>query len=288
MSGVGTNGAGPVHIHITPRRGWFHWELGELWKYRELILLFTRKSLTVTYKQTILGPLWLLLNPLLHSFVYMVLFGHIAGLGTEGVPEMLFYLTGTAAWGFFATCLSMNSTVFTSNAHLFGKIWFPRLAVPIANLFTALVKFGVQLLPALVLVVRHGAAGTVTPDWRFCLLLPLTVLQLALLGLGCGLIVSSVTAKYRDLNALVPVGTQLWMYATPVVYPLSVIPAGIIRKTVLINPVTAPMELFRRALLGVGTPAFRYVAASWAITLVILVLGISLFHRVERNFLDTV
>ncbi len=276
------------HTHITPKKGWFRWGLKDLWTYRDLIFLFTKKSLTVTYKQTVLGPLWLLLNPLISSFVYMVVFGRIAGLGTEGVPEMLFYLTGTAAWNFFSACFSGNSTVFTSNATLFGKIWFPRLTVPIATILSAMVRFAVQLLPALALLIYYGAKGAVHPDWRYCLLLPAVVIQLALLALGCGLIVSSMTAKYRDLNALVPIGTQLWMYATAVVYPLSVIPAGIIRRIVLINPVTAPMELFRRALLGVGTPHLRYVALSWAITLFVLFLGLSLFHRVERNFLDTV
>lgn len=277
-----------THIRITSKPSWLRWNLKDLWKYRDLILLFAKKSIKVTYTQTVLGPLWLLLNPLLSSFVYMVLFGHIARLGTEGVPEMLFYLTGTAVWGFFSTCFHTNASIFTYNAYLFGKIWFPRLTVPLSNLLTALVKFGVQLLPALALLVFHTIRGEVCPSWQFCLLLPLTILQLALLGLGCGLVVSSLTAKYRDLSALVPVGTQLWMYATPVVYPLSVIPAGIIRKTVLINPVTAGMELFRKALLGVGTPAFRYVAASWTITAVVLFVGLALFHRVERTFLDTV
>ncbi len=280
--------AEPERTHITSKPSWLHWNLKDLWKYRDLVFLFARKSLTVTYKQTILGPLWLLLNPLISSFVYMVIFGRIAGLGTEGVPDMAFYLTGTAAWGFFSTCFSGNSTIFTSNAHLFGKIWFPRLTVPLANILTALVKLGVQLLPALALVVHYTVRGVVSPDWRYCLLLPVTILQMALLALGCGLIVSSATAKYRDLNALVPVGTQLWMYATPVVYPLSVIPPGIIRRTVLLNPVTACMELFRKALLGMGTPHLRYVATSWAITLVILLAGLALFHRVERTFLDTV
>lgn len=280
--------AGLVHTHITAKPAWLQWRLGELWKCRDLIVLFAKKSLTVTYKQTVLGPLWLLLHPLIYSFVYMILFGRIAGLGTEGVPEMLFYLTGTAAWGFFSTCFSNNSTIFTSNAQLFGKIWFPRLTIPLANLLTALVRFGVQLLPELALLVYYAAHGVVHPDWRFCLLLPVTILQIALLALGCGLLVSSATAKYRDLNALVPIGTQLWMYATPVVYPLSVIPAGIIRRTVLLNPVTACMELFRKALLGVGTPYLRYVTASWVITAAILFAGLMLFHHVERTFLDTV
>lgn len=287
---MNTASSGPVlvHTHIDARQRWFQWDLRGLWKYRDLIVLFAKKALAVTYKQTILGPLWLLLNPLISSFVYMVLFGHIAHLGTEGVPEMLFYLTGTAVWGFFSACFTGNSTIFVANAHLFGKVWFPRLTVPLANILTALVKLGVQLLPALALLAHYAASGEVLPDWRYCLLLPVVVLQLALLALGCGLIVSSATAKYRDLNALVPVGTQLWMYATPVVYPLSVIPAGIIRRTVLLNPVTACMELFRKALLGVGTPHLRYVAASWTITIFVLAMGLALFHRVERNFLDTV
>ena len=273
---------------ITPRGQSFLAELRELWRYRELTLLFARRSLTVSYTQTILGPLWLLLSPLLSSFVYLILFGRIAKLGTEGVPELLFYLTGTAVWGFFSTCFTANSHIFTANAGLFGKVYFPRLAVPLSELLTAAVRLLIQLLPALALMVYYAARGIVRPDGWYCLLLPLVFLHLALLGLGCGLIVSSLTARYRDLNALVPVFTQLWMYATPVVYPLSVLPAGPIRRAVLLNPVTASMELARRALLGVGTPELRYVAASWGITAVILCVGLLLFHRVERTFLDTV
>ena len=276
------------HTHIDSRKRWFGWNLGELWRYRELVLLFTRNALKTTYVQTILGPLWLILSPLLSSFVYLVLFGHIARLGTDGAPELLFYLTGTAAWGFFSSCFQSNSSIFPSNAHLFGKIWFPRLTVPLSNLLTALVKFGVQLLPALVLGAWHWAHGAIRPDGWMWLLFPLAVAQIGLLGLACGLVYSALTAKYRDLHALVPVGTQLWMYATPVVYPLSVLPAGIIRRVVLINPVTAPMELLRRALLGVGTPELRYVLWSWAVTLIVLLAGLLLFHRVERNVMDTV
>ena len=275
-------------IHITSNPNWFHWDLQGLWKYRELIRLFVKKSLTVTYKQTILGPLWLILNPLLSSFVYMILFGRIAALGTEGIPQFLFYLSGTALWTFFSTCLSANSTVFVSNARLFGKVYFPRLVVPVSNCITALVKFGVQLIPVLILLLHAIIQGTVSPRPIWLLVLPFCLLQTALLGMGCGLILSSITARYRDISSLVPVGTQLWMYATPVVYPLSRLPAGLIRRTVLINPVTMCMEVYRRALFGIGQIEWRYLLCSWAITAVILALGLLLFSHVERTFLDTV
>ena len=274
--------------HITAKTQWFRWDLRGLWKYRELIRLFTRKSLTVTYKQTVLGPLWLVLNPLLSSFVYLILFGRIAGLGTEGIPQFLFYLSGTALWGFFSGCLTSNSTVFLSNAHLFGKVYFPRLAVPVSNCLTALVKFGVQMIPVAALLAWYIVTGAVTPKPVWLLVLPFCLLQTALLGMGCGLLLSALTARYRDLTSLVPIGTQLWMYATPVVYPLSLLPPGKIRYAVLINPVTMCMEVYRRALMGVGQIELRYLLCSWGITAVILLAGLLLFHKVERTFLDTV
>ena len=274
--------------HITSEARWFHWDLKGLWRYRELIRLFAKKSLTVTYKQTVLGPLWLIVNPLLSSFVYMILFGRIADLGTEGIPQFLFYLSGTALWTFFSTCLTANSTVFLSNAHLFGKVYFPRLTVPIANCITALVKLGVQLIPVAGLLVYYIIQGAVEPHPVWLLLLPFCLVQTGLLGMGCGLILSSITARYRDISSLVPIGTQLWMYATPVVYPLSRLPSGVIRRTVLLNPVTMCMEVYRRALFGIGQVQWRYLFCSWAVTAGILLLGLLLFSHVERTFLDTV
>ena len=274
--------------HITAKRSWFHWDLKGLWKYRELVRLFAKKSLTVTYKQTVLGPLWLIVNPLLSSFVYLVLFGRIAELGTEGIPQFLFYLSGTALWTFFAGCLNANSTLFLSNAHLFGKVYFPRLAVPLANCITALVKLAVQLIPVAGLLVYYVVKGKVEPHPAWLLLLPFCLVQTGLLGMGCGLILSSITARYRDLSSLVPVGTQLWMYATPVVYPLRRLPEGIIRRVVLVNPVTMCLEVYRRALFGIGQIEWRYLFCSWGITALILVIGLLLFSHVERTFLDTV
>lgn len=277
-----------IHTHIDARLRWLDWRPGELWRYRDLIALFAKKSLKVAYTQTVLGPLWLLISPLLSSIVYLILFGRIAKLGTGGAPELLFYLTGTAGWGFFAACFQNNSGVFGANAYLFGKIWFPRLTVPLSNLLTALFRLGVQLLPALALAAVHWARGEIAPNGWGLLLLPLTVAQLAFLGLGCGLIVSALTARYRDLGALVPVGTQLWMYVTPVVYPISALPAGAIRRLVLVNPATAGMELLRCALIGTPPPAAGVVAAAWGVTLALLFLGLLLFHRVERTVMDTV
>jgi len=177
-----------THTHITSEPQWFRWDLRALWRYRDLTALFAQKALTVTYKQTILGPVWLVLNPLITSFVYMVLFGHIARLGTEGVPEMLFYLTGTAAWNFFSACFSNNSTIFVANAQLFGKVYFPRLTVPLSNLLTAAVRLGVQLLPALVLIVWYTSKGTIRPDGWFILLLPVTlVVSMLISALSCQL-----------------------------------------------------------------------------------------------------
>ena len=254
----------------------------------ELVRLFAKKSLTVTYKQTVLGPLWLIVNPLLSSFVYLILFGRIAALGTEGIPQFLFYLSGTALWTFFAGCLTNNSTVFLSNAHLFGKVYFPRLAIPLANCITALVKLGVQLIPVAGLLVYYVIKGEVEPHPAWILLLPFCLVQTGLLGMGCGLILSSITARYRDLSSLVPIGTQLWMYATPVVYPLARLPEGTIRRFVLLNPVTMCMEVYRRGLFGVGQIEWRYLLCSWGITAMILLIGLLLFSHVERTFLDTV
>ena len=247
-----------THTHITAEQPIFHLGLRDLWRYRDLTFLFTKKSLTVSYKQTILGPLWLIINPLLSSFVYMILFGRIAGLGTEGVPQFLFYLTGTSLWGYFSGCFQSNSTLFTSNAGLFGKVYFPRLTVPLSNILTAMVRLGVQLGMVVILVLYYTAAGKLHPDPVWLLAFPVVLVHCALLALGCGLILSALTARYRDLAGFIPVGTQLWMYATPVVYPLSTIPAGTIRRFVLLNPVTMDMELLRRALLGVGSVQPRY------------------------------
>lgn len=276
------------HIHITAKHRWFDLKLGEVWRYRDLIMLFTKKTMTVSYKQTILGPAWLIINPLLSSVIYMVLFGRIAHLSTEGVPQILFYLTGNAIWGFFSTCLTNNSSTFVSNAGLFGKVYFPRLSVPISNVLSALIRFAIQMLLVIVFLVCFTLKGMVTPCFGEWLFLPLILLELGLLGMGFGVLISSLTTKYRDLSVLVSFCVQLWMYATPVVYPLSQLPEGRLRKLLLLNPVTAPIEQFRHAVLGVGTVNLGYGLVSMGMTVCVALLGIILFHRVERTFMDTV
>lgn len=277
------------HTHIGAERPKLSLGLKELWQYRGLVRLFAKKSLTTQYKQTILGPLWVILTPLLSSLVYMMVFGGVAHLGTGGAPKLLFYLSGTALWGFFAACLGNNAGVFSGNAGLFGKVWFPRLAVPASNVLTALVRFGIQFALVLAVLLCSLKGGAVHPSWAVIPVLPLLLLQLAILGTGIGLLLSALTAKYRDLAALVGIGVQLWMFATPVVYPLSELQTGsVLRGAIVWNPVTMPMELYRKVLLGTGTVSAGWYLLSWGITLLLGFLGLAAFRRKERDFIDTV
>ncbi len=276
------------HIHITSRKRWFDLNLREVWRYRDLIFLFTKRSFVVTYKQTILGPVWIFLNPLISSLMYAFVFGGIAGIGTDGVPQILFYLCGSAIWGFFSSCLNKNAHTFTANAGVFGKVYFPRLAVPISNVMSSVIQFGVQTVLVLIFLLYYVITGAVHPNWLAWLAIPLVLLHLGLLGMGLGVIISSLTTKYRDLSILVTFGVQLWMYATPIVYPMSQLDAGWMKTVLMINPVTAPVEVLRYALLGHGTIMPGYLALSWAITLLITVFGVMVFNRVEKTFMDTV
>lgn len=273
---------------ITAEHKWFELNLKEVWKYRDLIWLFTKRSFVVTYKQTILGPLWIFLNPLISSLMYAFVFGGIAGIETDGVPQLLFYLSGNAIWIFFSTSLNKNATTFVSNANVFGKVYFPRLTMPISNVLSSVIQFGVQMLLVLVFLAYYVAVGAVAPNWEAWLLIPVVLLHLGLLALGCGIIISSLTTKYRDLSILVTFGVQLWMYATPIVYPMSTLGDGLMKTILMVNPVTAPVELFRYALLGVGTVDWGFYALSWVVTIVVTMLGIMIFNKVEKTFMDTV
>ena len=276
-----------AHIHISARSKPFALKLGELWEYRDLVLLFTRRRLTVSYKQTILGPLWLLINPLLTSLVYMILFGSIARLSTDGVPQLLFYFSGHAFWSYFSSCVSRNADTFTGNASLFGKVYFPRLVIPVSDLLSGIVLLGIQLIPAALLLIYYCVRGLVSPRWAYWPLLLPAILLLGLMGLGVGIIISSLTTKYRDLSVLVGFGLSLWMYASPVVYPLSTV-SGRVRSLVLLNPVTAPLELLRYALFGSGSILWGRLLYALLFTLGVDILGIYIFNRVERTFMDTV
>ena len=263
-------------------------KLHEVWEYRDLIFLFTKRNFTTLYKQTILGPLWLFVNPVLTAVMNMVVFGGIARLGTDGVPQLLFYLSSSGIWSYFASCVTGNATTFTGNAGLFGKVYFPRLTVPLSNILSNAIRFGIQMVLVAVLLCYYGAAGMLQIHLLRLLLIPLILLVLGMLGMGIGILISSMTTKYRDLSVLVGFGMGLWMYATPVVYPLSELEAGMLRNLILLNPVTAWVELFRYCLLGVGTVLHAHLLGSAAVAVGILLLGIAIFNQVERTFMDTV
>lgn len=276
------------HTHITAKHNWFDLNLKEVWQYRDLIVLFTKRTFTLTYKQTILGPAWIFLNPFLTSIIYTFVFGGIAGMSTDGVPQILFYLCSNAIWVFFANCVNRNASTFTANAAVFGKVYFPRLTMPISNVLSSIVQFGVQMSLVVVFLVYYVIRGEISPNWWAWLLIPLVLIHLGILGLGFGIIISSLTTKYRDLAILVTFGVQLWMYATPVIYPLSQLGDGLMRKAIMLNPVTAPVEVLRYAILGQGTIVPEYYAISVAVSIFVAVFGVMIFNKVEKTFMDTV
>lgn len=276
------------HVHIRAKTRLFELNLGELWRYRDLIALFTKRNFILIYKQTILGPLWILLQPLFTTIIYTVVFGGIAGIPTDGVPQLLFYMGGTALWTFFSQSLTKTSTTFTANARTFGKVYFPRLVMPVSTVLSCAINFLVQLALFLVLWAVFLAKGAVSPNYVGILLTPVILLYLGLLGMGLGIIISALTTKYRDLSMLVTFGVQLWMYITPVVYPASTIESGALKTLVMLNPVTCAVETFRWAFTGAGEVSLLWWGVGAAVTLVVVLLGVIVFNRVEKTFMDTV
>lgn len=276
------------HIHISSRHRWFDLNLKEVWQYRDLIYLFTKRNFVVSYKQTILGPAWIFLTPLFSSIVQAFVFGGIAGIETDGVPMMLFYLCSNAIWTFFSSCLVQNANTFTANAYVFGKVYFPRLTTPISNVLSCIIRFGIQMILVLIFMVYFLIQGTVSPNWLAWMVIPVELVHLGILGMGFGIIISSMTTKYRDLTVLVEFGVSLWMYLTPIVYPLSTLTEGWMKTVLMCNPVTVCVELMRYAILGKGTIDWMFYGLSWTVTLAVAVFGVMIFNKVERNFMDTV
>lgn len=276
------------HTHISSKHSLLNLNLKEVWRYRDLITLFVKRDFTVSYKQTILGPAWLFITPLFSSIVQAFVFGGIAGISTEGVPDLLFYLCNNAVWTYFSACMTRNARTFTDNAYVFGKVYFPRLTTPIANVLSTVIRFGIQMLLVLFFLVFFLIRGQVHPNWLWWLMIPVELLHLGILGMGFGIIISSLTTKYRDLSILVDFGVSLWMYATPVVYPLSTVADGWMKTLLWVNPVTSSVELMRYAVVGQGTLNWGWYALSWGITLLVAFLGIMIFNKVERTFMDTV
>jgi len=273
---------------IKPRSKLFSFNLREIVHYRDLILLFTKRDIATVYKQTILGPLWFVIQPVLNTIIFIFVFGSLAKLSTDGIPQVLFYFGGTMLWQFFQVNLTQVSDTFISNASLFGKVYFPRMTVPLSKLLSNGVALGIQAVTLAVIYIWIVLTGNaVRPSPWFVLVLPLTILWLSALSFGIGTIISALTTKYRDLRQMLLFGMHLWMYATPVVYPLSQI-QGDIRWIMFINPVSAPIEIFRVFAFNAGDVASGLVVTSLAVTVILLFLGFVLFHRNESTFVDVV
>jgi len=272
---------------IRPKTGWFDLHLSDLWKYRDLTMLFVWRDFVAQYKQTILGPLWHVIQPLFTTLLFTLIFGRVAKLSTDGVPPMLFYLAGITCWNYFAACLNRASGTFINNAGIFGKVYFPRLCVPVSIVISNLIKFGIQFALFIAIFGYYYLQGTNIHPNSLVLLTPLLLLIMAALGLGSGIIVSSLTIKYRDLQVLVTFGVQLMMYATPVIIPLSKVPEKY-RWAMLANPMSSVIETFRFAFLGSGIFDPLQLLYSIVSTTIILFIGVVLFNHVERTFMDTV
>jgi lipopolysaccharide transport system permease protein len=272
---------------IRPVSGWLNFNLAELWKYRDLIALFVRRDFVATYKQTILGPLWFLIQPLFSTIVFTIIFGKIAKIPTDGMPPMLFYMAGIVSWNYFSTCMTNTANTFVANASIFGKVYFPRLAVPVSVVIINLATFAIQFALFLCFLFYFMLRGAPIHPSPWILLIPLLMVQMGILGLGIGIIVSSLTTKYRDLTFVVGFGTQLWMYATPIVYPMSQIPEKW-QWLYALNPMAAIVETFRFAFLGAGSINTTALLISASMTLTLFVVGVVLFSRIEKTFMDTV
>lgn len=272
---------------VTAKRPMIDFNFSEIWRYRDLIYLLVRRDFIATYKQTILGPLWFLIQPLFSTVVFTIIFGQVAKLPTDNIPPFLFYMCGLVAWGYFADCLGKSAATFSGNANIFSKVYFPRLTVPIANAITNLATFGIQFALFLIVLGYFALKGApVEPSWRV-IVLPLLVLQMAMLGIGFGCIISSLTTRYRDLAMLLGFFIQLWMYASCVLFPLSLYPKQY-QWILVLNPMVPVIESFRFAFLGAGTVEIYQLVSGAIVSLVVLVVGVVIFRRVERTFSDTI
>lgn len=260
--------------------------LKEVWRYKDLVYMFVKRDFVSSFKQTILGPIWFFINPIFTTVVYLVVFGGIANISTDGAPKILFYLSGVTLWNYFSSCLNGTSNVFTSNAAIFGKVYFPRLVMPISIVFSNLMRFGVQMVLFLIAFLYYLTKGEVQPNW-WILATPFLILLMAMFALGVGMIFSSMTTKYRDLQMLLGFGVSLYMYATPVIYPVSALPKAI-QPYAAWNPLTGIFECFKYGWLGVGEFNPTMLAISSLIILLLLAIGTITFNKVEKSFMDTV
>lgn len=273
---------------IKPHEKLWHVDFKEIWRYRDLVTLFVKRNIIVQYKQTILGPLWFLIQPVLTVLMNMVVFGGIAKMSTDGIPQPLFYLAGNVCWFYFSDCLNQTSSTFRSNAGMFGKVYFPRMVVPISTVMSNLLRFGIQLGLFIAMYLYFFVNGADLQPNMHLLLLPVLVIMMAGLGLGFGILISSMTTKYRDLSVLFGFIVSLWMYATPIVYPMSMVPDERLRTVILLNPMTSIIEAFKFSVFGEGYFSWGALGYSFTFMCILLLFGIVIFNRVQRSFMDTV
>ena len=273
---------------ITPRDRLLTLDWREIWRYRDMFLLFVARNFRTAYKQTILGPLWFVITPVLSVIVYVAVFGGIANIPTDGLPPILFYLLGISVWGYFSSCLSATSNSFVTNADIFGKVYFPRIIMPLVAVTTNLLTFGIQLLIFAAFYIYYAATGTeLAIHWQI-VLFPLLVLILALMSVGFGMIFSSLTTKYRDLQIMLVKIISLWVYVTPVIYPLSMVTNPKLHLAMSLNPVTPVMEAIKYSLLGQGQFSWLWLGYSVLFTVILLIFGLMMFNKVQKSFMDTV
>lgn len=273
---------------IRPQEKLWKINLKEVWAYRDLITLFVKRNIVVQYKQTILGPLWYLIQPILTVIMNMVVFGGIAHMSTDGIPQALFYMAGNVCWFYFSDCLNQTSNTFVANQGMFGKVYFPRMVVPISTVLSNLLRFGIQLLLFVAIWIYFFASGSAIHLTWAILLVPVLVVMLAGLGLGFGILISSMTTKYRDLTILFTFVVQLWMYATPIVYPISMVTNETLHTIIMLNPMTSIIEAFKYATLGQGYFSRGALGYSFAFMCILMLWGIIIFNKVQRSFMDTV
>ena len=282
-----SNNTNEWDVVIKPVKGWLHFNLMEIIKYWDLVLLFVKRDFVIFYKQTILGPLWYIIQPLFNTLVFTLIFGKVAKIPTEGLPPFIFYLSGTVVWSYFATCLNQTGRTFITNAQIFGKVYFPRISVPISIAITSLFQFLIQFIIFIGFLFYFISRGLDIEIGMNIFFLPLILLHLALLSLGAGLIISAATTKYKDLNLAMSFLVQIWMYVTPIVYPLSEVPNQY-KIFIVLNPMTAIVESFRHVFLGVSSISINDLQLSIFITIMIFSLGVLAFSKMEKTFMDTI
>jgi len=272
---------------IRPKTGLFKIDLKGLWRYRDLVILFVKRDFVTFYKQTILGPLWFIIQPIFTTSIFTIVFGRVAKISTDGIPHFLFYLSGIVVWRYFSNCLNKTSKTFIDNTSVFGKVYFPRLTVPISVVITNFIQFSIQFTLFLFVYTYYFINGAEVNIGAGVIWLPVILLQIALLAIGCGVLISAFTTKYRDLQFVLTFFVQLWMYASPIVYPLSIVPEKY-QLLYILNPMVSVIECFRDIFFGISSIKIMHISVSWAITLLILFIGIVLFNRVEKTFMDTI